>query len=174
MPSHVKANHKSKPAPAATSLSSTSPRAPLADATNTIKTPPTSKPAVKAPRGKKATQANIDALNAQWAADSAAALARAQGASTLLVLLSILQSCTAEHDAEVADLNRRLSNLQEVYDAATQQAATDTSLDDTIPRPKGSAGDGFKLIKAMGLDNNKLEYDLIRVRRPSALVVIQC
>lgn len=33
------------------------------------------------------------------------------------------------------------------------------------------AGDGFKLIKAMGLSDNKLEYDLIRVRCPFLLTV---
>ncbi|KZV89277.1 hypothetical protein EXIGLDRAFT_751249, partial [Exidia glandulosa HHB12029] len=133
--------------------------APLADTTNTVKAAKKAKATTAAVTKKHAapsasrapptvvtyTQEELDARLAEQVAQAAANVAQIE----------------EERRAENADYERRIANLQAVQDNATEQAAADASLDDTIPKPHGSAGDDFNLLDKMQLSGNKLEYDLM-------------
>ena len=70
----------------------------------------------------------------------------------------------ATHEAEVAHLRRELAAAQ----PARREADADATVTEAVPKPKGSGGDGFCTITAMGLSkanrDDRRKYWRIRVR----------
>ncbi|TBU31205.1 hypothetical protein BD311DRAFT_752850 [Dichomitus squalens] len=67
-----------------------------------------------------------------------------------------LQRAVEERNREIRDLQRKLETAQASLTEHTQGA------DDRVPRPRGSAGDGFSLQAEMGLLDNIARYRSIQ------------